>query len=125
MTREEARQYYNNTELGWIREGNFSNKAENIIDVVLYLNEQGRLDEMMPEVEGRSGFLTMLSQVIVNLNNEMPRIKDMEKFITYVRERAKESYPKYVGIPNDCALTAFDISRELRKIIRNDKDEQL
>lgn len=125
MTREEARQYYNNTELGWIREGNFSNKAENIIDVVLYLNEQGRLDEMMPEVEGRSGFLTMLSQVIVNLNNEMPRIKDMEKFITYVRERAKESYPKYVGIPNDCVLTAFDISRELRKIIRNDKDEQL
>lgn len=125
MTREEARQYYNDTELGWIRESNFSNKAENIIDVVLYLNEQGRLDEMMPEVEGKSGFLTMLSQVIVNLNDEMPRIKDVEKFITYVRGRAKESYPKYVGIPNDCALAAFDVNRELRKIIRNDKEEQL
>lgn len=125
MTREEAREYYNDTELGWIREGNFSNKAENIIDVVLYLNEHKQLSEMMPEVEGRSGFLTMLSQIIINLNNEMPRIKDVEKFITYVRGRAKESYPKYVGIPSDCALTALDISRELRKIIRDDKDERL
>lgn len=123
MTREEARQYYNDNAYGWIREGNFSNKAENIIDVVLYLNEHNQLSEMMPEVEGRYGFLRMLSQVIINLNDEMPRIKDVEKFITYVRGRAKESYPKYIGIPSDCDLTALDISRELRKILRNDKDE--
>ena len=81
MTREEAREYYNDTELGWIRENNFSNKAENIIDVVLYLNEHNQLNEMMPEVEGRSNFLTILSQVIINLNDEMPRIKDMEKLL--------------------------------------------
>lgn len=124
MTREEARQYYNDNE-GWLDCDDFSNEAENIIDIILYLNECGILDEMMPEVEGVKSTIGMFDILIFMFDNEMPRIKNVERFITYARGRIKEIYPMNAHLPNGAALTAFDVVREIRKIIRDDKDERL
>ena len=117
MTREEAREYLMNITFGLCS----GSDLENMIDIVLYLNEQGRLDEMMPEVEGSRRTIHMLCLVIMHNRGKMPRIKDAGRFVAYVRERIKKIYPEYAKL--GVAFTAGIVSDEIFEII--DKEERL
>lgn len=121
MTREEAREYVMSITFGLYSGSDFSDEMENMIDIVLYLNEQGKLDEMMPEVEGSRRTIHMLGLVIMHNRRKMPRIKDVGRFVAHVRERIKKIYPEYAKL--GVVFTAGIVSDEIFEIIRNEEND--